>query len=125
MQDGRSLQRRVSLATILTLLGWPAISPSPMCAGYIKTSLVAAGGLLDLGEADLGGHFVGVEDLGAVGPVVVGVGGVVVDEEDVDGAGGLEEGPDGVALPFCWVSQYLEVMYAMLEVLTNASIDEV
>lgn len=24
-----------------------------MCAGYIKTSLVAAGGLLDLGEADL------------------------------------------------------------------------
>lgn len=53
MQDGRSLQRRVSLATILTSLGWPAISPSPMCAGYIKTSLVAAGGLLDLGEADL------------------------------------------------------------------------
>ena len=35
-------------------------------------------------------------DFGAVGEIVRGVGRVVVDDEDVDGAGGLDEGPDGV-----------------------------
>jgi hypothetical protein len=50
------------------------------------------------GQAGSFGFVVGVDDFGAVGPVVVCVGGVVVDDDYVDGAGGLEERPDGVVL---------------------------
>lgn len=41
---------------------------------------------------------VGGEDFGAVGVVRAAVGGVVVDEEDVDAAGWLEHGEDRVIL---------------------------
>lgn len=62
-----------------------------------------------LGQAELLGHEVRVPQLGAVGPVVqrvlvladrlgVRVGRVVVDEDDVDLAGGLDQRPDGVVL---------------------------
>jgi hypothetical protein len=52
-----------------------------------------------------------VDDFGAVGPVVVRVGGVVVDDDYVDGAGGLEEGPDGVVL-VGWVGSWLAGVFS-------------
>ena len=47
------------------------------------------------------GLSVGVQDFGAVGPVVVCVGGVVVDDDDVYVAVRLDEGPDGIVLDGC------------------------
>lgn len=51
-----------------------------------------------LGQAGELGLCVGLVQFAAVGEVGARVGGVVVDENDADGAGGLEEGEEGVVL---------------------------